>query len=48
MRTCDELGQMNFTVFDPAEGEDTYFFRNMITRSVIYDSLLHKMPHRVA
>ncbi len=38
-----ELGKQKFTVYDPAEGEDTYFFRNMITRGVIYDSLLHKM-----
>jgi tetratricopeptide (TPR) repeat protein len=38
-----ELSRQKFTVFDPTEGEDTYFFRNIITRGVIYDSLLHKM-----
>lgn len=38
----EELGRQKFTVYDPAEGEDTYFFRNIITRGVIYDSLLHK------
>jgi len=38
-----ELCQQNFAVHDPAEGEDTYYFRNRITRGVIYDSLLHKM-----
>jgi adenylate cyclase len=36
------LNRQQFTVYDPAEGEDTYFFRNMISRSVIYDSLLYK------
>jgi predicted ATPase len=38
-----ELNHQKFTVSDPAEGEDAYYFRNMITRSVIYDSLLHKI-----
>jgi len=37
------LNHQKFTAYDPAEGEDSYFFRNMITRSVIYDSLLHKI-----
>ena len=39
----EELSRQKFTIYDPAEGEDTYFFRNRITRGVIYDSLLHKM-----
>jgi adenylate cyclase len=43
LRDLQELTRHNFTVFDPAEGEDTYFFRNIITRGVIYDSLLHSM-----
>jgi tetratricopeptide (TPR) repeat protein len=38
-----ELSRQNFTVYDPSEGEDTYYFRNIITRSVIYDSLLHSL-----
>ncbi len=38
-----ELCRQNFTVYDPAEGEDTYYFRNIVTRGVIYDSLLHKI-----
>lgn len=38
-----ELCRQNFTVDDPSNGEDTYYFRNIITRGVIYDSLLHKM-----
>jgi predicted ATPase len=38
----EELSRRNFTVFDPGEGDDTYYFRNVITRGVIYDSLLHK------
>jgi adenylate cyclase len=37
-----ELSRQQFTVYDPTEGEDTYYFRNMITRTVIYDSLLYK------
>jgi adenylate cyclase len=37
-----ELNQQQFTIYDPAEGEDTYYFRNIITRTVIYDSLLYK------
>jgi len=36
------LNHQQFTESDPSKGEDTYFFRNMITRSVIYDSLLYK------
>ena len=38
----DELSRRKFTVFDPGDGDDTYYFRNVITRGVIYDSLLHK------
>ncbi len=40
---CRNCAEQNFTVYDPAQGEDTYYFRNMVSRSVIYDSLLHKM-----
>ena len=37
------LTQQNMTVYDPTEAEDSYSFRHIITRGVIYDSLLHKM-----
>ncbi len=37
------LTAQNMTVYDPSEADDSYSFRHIITRGVIYDSLLHKM-----
>ncbi|MFN2199625.1 MAG: tetratricopeptide repeat protein [Caldilineaceae bacterium] len=37
------LSQQNLTVQDQAEPELTYFFKHVITHSVIYDSLLHML-----